>query len=257
MQLNSNIEKNLAMATNTITLPKKSRSYELCVKADAMRFAKLYRDSVKYYLDSIMMDREQQEAYWGLAESYKYLKEYKKSIKMLEKLIELDDKNDKYFFELGVCYLYDGRPAEAIPHLVQSIVINKENLEAQIQLAIAHELVDEAELSLMIYDKLIETNPGFLKAYYNKAAMLMGMGVFDEAAKTFFKIIKRNPDYYKAFLGIAMSMDKLARYSDAIRYYKKFLKLKQFSEDATFARERIKELKDYIPSKEQNLKLVR
>lgn len=28
----------------------------------------------------------------------------------------------------------------------------------------------------MIYNKLIETNPEFLKAYYNKAAMLMGMG---------------------------------------------------------------------------------
>ena len=98
---------------------------------------------------------------------------------MLEKLIELDDKNDKYFFQLGVCHLCDGQPAEAIPHLVQSIVINRENLEAQIQLAIAHELVEEEELSLMIYNKLIETNPEFLKAYYNKAAMLMGMGDFE------------------------------------------------------------------------------
>ena len=106
---------------------------------------------------------------------------------MLERLIELDDKNDKYFFELGVCHLCDGHPEEAIPHLVQSIVINRENLEAQIQLAIAHELVDEADLSLMIYNKLIETNPEFLKAYYNKAAMLMGMGDFEEASKTFFK----------------------------------------------------------------------
>ena len=175
---------------------------------------------------------------------------------MLEKLVELDDRNDKYFFEMGVCHLYDGRPEEAIPHLVQSIVINKENLEAQIQLAIAHELVDEAELSLMIYNKLIETNPEFLKAYYNKGAMLMGMGDFEEASKTFFQLIKRNPDYYKAYLGIAMSMDKLGRYTSAIRYYKRFLSLKQFSEDAIFARQRIKELKEYMPSKKCNLELV-
>lgn len=257
MQINSNIEDNLAKAVNKVTLPKKSRSYELCVRADALRFAKLYRESVKCYLDSIMMDRSHQEAYWGLASSYKYLKEYKKSIKMLEKLIELDDKNDKYFYELGVCYLCDGRPAEAIPHLVQSIVINRENLEAQIQLAIAHELVDEEKLSLMIYNKLIETNPEFLKAYYNKGAMLMGMGDFEEASKTFFQLIKRNPDYYKAYLGIAMSFDKLERYSDAIRYYKKFLGLKQFSEDAVFARERIQELKELLPIRKNKLELVR
>ena len=60
---------------------------------------------------------------------------------------ELDDKNDNYHYELGVCHLCDGHPETAIPHLVQSIVINKNNLEAQIQLAIAHELVDEAEIS--------------------------------------------------------------------------------------------------------------
>ena len=257
MQINSNIEKNLAKAMNKVTLPKTSRSYELCVKADAMRFAKLYKESVKYYLDSIMIDRNHQEAYWGLASSYKYLAQYQKAINILEKLIKLDDKNDKYFYELGVCHLCNGNPENAIPHLVQSIVINKENLEAQIQLAIAHELVDEADLSLMIYNKLIETNPEFLKAYYNKGAMLMGLGDFEEASKTFFQLIKRNPDYYKAFLGIAMSFDKLKKYKQAIRYYKKFLNLKRFSEDALFARQRIKELRETLPTSNTSLELVR
>ena len=93
MQINSNIENNLAKAMNSVTLPKRSRSYDLCIKADAMRFAKLYKESVKYYLDSIMIDRNHQEAYWGLAFSYKYLNQYNKAIKMLERLIELDDKN--------------------------------------------------------------------------------------------------------------------------------------------------------------------
>ena len=108
----------------------------------------------------------------------------------------------------------------------------------------------------MIYNKLIETNPEFLKAYYNKAAMLMGMGDFEEASKTFFKLIKRNPDYYKAYLGIAMSFDKLERYSDAIRYYKKFLNFKRLSEDAIFARQRIKDLKNILPTKENKFKVI-
>ena len=129
MQINSNIEKNLAKAMNKVTIPKKSRSYELCVKADALRFAKSYRESVKYYLDSIMMDRDHQEAYWGLAISYKYLTEYSKAIKTLEKLTELDDKNDKYFFELGVCYLSNGHPEEAIPNLIKAIIIIKKILK--------------------------------------------------------------------------------------------------------------------------------
>ena len=150
----------------------------------------------------------------------------------------------------------DGRPEEAIPHLIKAIIINKENLEAQIQLAIAHELVDEADLSLMIYNKIIETNPEFLKAYYNKAAMLMGLGDYEESSKTFFLLIKRNPDYYKAYLGIAMCFDKMGKYNDAIRYYKKFLDLKQFSEDALFAKRRIVELKEMRPKRTGFLHIV-
>ena len=84
----------------------------------------------------------------------------------------------------------------------------------------------------------------------------MGMGDFLEASKTFFQLIKRNPDYYKAYLGIAMSFDKLSRFGDAIRYYKKFLGLKQFSEDAIFARERINELRAECFSKDNSLTLV-
>ena len=257
MQVKNNTKKNLTSAVNTVTRPIKSRSYELCIKADALRFSKLYKESVKCYLDSIMMDRNHQEAYWGLAESYKYLTEFNKAINILEKLILINDKNDKYFYELGVCHLSAGHPENAIPQLIQAIILNKENLEAQIQLAIAHELVDEADLSLMIYDKLIETNPEFLKAYYNKGAMLLGQGNFVEAAKAFFALLKRNPDYYKAYLGIAMSFDKIKKYSDAIRYYKKFLEIKKFSEDSVFARQRVKELREELSSTRENcLRLV-
>ena len=256
MLITKNSENNLAKAVSVITAPVKSRSYELCVKADAMRFSKMYKESIKCYLDSIMMDRDHKEAYWGLASSYKYLNEYKKAINMLEKLTKIDDQNDKYFFELGVCHLCDGHPEEAIPQLIKAIILNRENLEAQIQLAIAHELVEETDLSLMIYNKLIETNPGFLKAYYNKGAMLMGMGKFEEASKTFFQLIKRNSDYYKAYLGIAMSFDKLGKYTDAIRYYKKFLELKEFSEDSLFAKRRIIELREMKTERKSFLKLI-
>ena len=48
-------------------------------------------------------------------------------------------------------------------------------------------------------------------------------------------------------------MDKLP---EAKRYYKKFLELKQFSEDAVFARERVEELRSQYFSRENTLTLV-
>ena len=83
MRFNSNMDNSLAKAVNKHTLPKKAQSYELCIKADAMRFSKLYKESVKTYLDAIMMDRSHEEAYWGLASSYKYLQQYHTSYSFL------------------------------------------------------------------------------------------------------------------------------------------------------------------------------
>ena len=53
-----------------------------------------------------------------------------------------------------------------------------------------------------------------------------------------------------------MSFDKLEKYVDAIRYYKKFLSMKQFSEDALFARKRISELKEFNPKRKHNFRVI-
>ena len=189
MQINiKEVKDNLAKVTNNVTPPRQSISYGLCVKADALRFAKSYQESIKVYLQAIMLDRNETSAYMGLAFSYKYLNQYKKAIDIINKLVKIDSSEDLYFYELGVCYLMDGQPENAVEALIKAIVINNENLEAQIQLAIAHELLGETELSISIYDRIIELHPEFLKAYYNKGAMLMGLGCFGEAAKTFFNI---------------------------------------------------------------------
>ena len=132
--------------------------------------------------------------------------------------------------------------------------ISKYNFQDSEPLEIINEMMT---VSLLGEQRLvIITNPEFLKAYYNKGAMLMGLGDFEEASKTFFQLIKRNPDYYKAYLGIAMSFDKLERYNDAIRYYKKFLCFKKFSEDSIFAKQRIKDLREILPTKNNLLKIV-
>ena len=47
MQLEVSTDKNLAKASSKVTMPQRSRAYNLCVKADALRFAKLYQDSIQ------------------------------------------------------------------------------------------------------------------------------------------------------------------------------------------------------------------
>ena len=133
--------------------------------------------------------------------------------------------------------------------------INPEKPEAILQLGISHELCEEYDLALMIYQKLIENSPGFLKAYDHKSTLLMKLDRYQEASKVLNELIKLNPEYYRAYVGIAICFDKLGKKSDAQRYYRKFLIMKPFSHQAQFVKNRLLKLKS-LSSKKQNLKLV-
>ena len=78
----------------------------------------------------------------------------------------------------------------------------------------------------------------------------MKLDKYKEASNLLSQILKLNPDYYKAYAGIGLCFDKLGKKMDAIRYYRKFLSLKPFCEQATTIRNRLDKLKFETPQKE-------
>lgn len=224
-------------------LDKPSMAYQLCVNADALRLANFHKEAISKYLNSILLDRDNADSYYGLGVSYKYLNKVDKAIEALEKAKKLREMDFSIYYELGVCYLVTGEICLAVKNLVKALKLNPKNLNAQIQLAISHELMEENDMALMIYQKIIETSPSYIKAYNHKSALLMNMGNYYDASVIFSKILKLNPDYHRAYLGIGICFDKMGKTQDAIRYYKKFLKYKPNSQHAPFVETRIVSLK--------------
>ena len=231
---------------------KMPTSYQLCVKADALRVAKLYQEAVGRYLNSILIDRENADSYYGLGMCYKNLNRVDKATAALEKAQKIREMDFSICYELGVCYLVSGEICLAMKNLIKSLKLNPKNLNAQIQLAMAHEICDEKDLALMIYQKIIESKPSYMKAYNHKSALLMSMGDYREASVVLNKTLKLNPDYHRAYLGIAICFDKMGKSADAIRYYKKFLGYKPNSHHALFVKTRLAELKSGIKSLKNN-----
>ncbi len=232
-----------------------SESYLLSVKAEALRLANLHKDAVEKYLQVIMMERTNVEAYLGAAYCYKHLEKFDKAIKILESAKDLCEENFDVYLELGLCYMNTGEICKAMPNLVSAIKLDRTNLNAQIQLAHAHEFCEETDMALMIYQKIIEQNPAYIRAYEHKANLLMSLERFKEASKVLYDVIKINPDFYRAYMGIALCFDKIGRYSDAIRYYRMFLSRKPNSKDKEDILVRLKELKEKIGSKSSSVEL--
>lgn len=230
-------------------------SYILCTQADALRSSMMFKESIPKYLRAIMLNRENLEAYYGLALSYKHLQDFSKAISTLKKALLIDNKNNDIHCELGVCLLLNGNPEQSMAELRETIKLDETNLNAQVQLAVAHELCNEEEMALMIYDKINEEAPKFFKAHQHKAALLVNLEKYKEACMTFYQILKLNPQYEKAILGIGICFDKLKRFTDAVRYYRKFLTVKPKSEHLIQVKERIAAIKNK-PKRNSTLTIV-
>lgn len=237
--------------------PETKRAYRFLVKADALRINKMFQESVKHYLSALMIERNNIQIYIGLAQSYLHLDNIDKAVEVLEKAKNLEPNNPDIPFEIGKCFLRMGLPCVAVVNLKEAILLDKGNIEAQLQLGVAHELMEEYDIALMIYQRIMEKNPSFLKAYQHKAALLVELLQYQEAAGVFAQLIKINPQYYKAILGIGICFDKMGKTSGAIRYYKRFLELKPNSKNAPDVVLRLQQIqKKHCLSKENFLRLA-
>lgn len=245
--------KNLSDFSINPNMDKPSMAYQLCVKADALRLANFYQEAVSRYLNSILIDRENADSYYGLGICYKNLNRIDKAIDAFEKAKKIREMDFSICYELGICYMISGEICRAMKNLVKSLKLNPKNLNAQIQLAIAHEIIEENDMALMIYQKIIETSPSFIKAYNHKSALLMSMDSYHEASVILNQIIKLNPSYHRAYLGIGICFDKLGKKTQAIRYYRKFLEYKPNSHHALSVKTRLTELKTGMASSKNSL----
>ncbi len=225
------------------SLPNVELSASFVSKADKLRENKLYKEAVAIYLNAILLNRKDVNSYYGLGMCYKSLGNYAKAIKNLDIATELKSDFYEAYYELGICHLLDGIPCGAIKNFVRAIQINPENPNAILQLGIAHELCDEADMALMIYQKLIENSPNFIKAYEHKSTLLMKLERYNEASSVLMHLLKIQPDYSSAYLGIATCFDKTGKQAEAQRYYRKFLQKKPLDIQAQFAKTRLEKLK--------------
>jgi len=241
MQIEVISDANLSKVLNTIRVKSSSVSYDFCVSGDALRLANRHQESIPKYLQAIMKDRANYDAYFGLALSYKALENYEKAIFYFSKAAEIKDEYS-VFLELGMCRYAISDYKGALKDFISAIKLEPDNYDAQVWLAMVHEELQEYNMAFLIYHNIIEKNPAYLNAYINKGTLEMSIDRYQDASSTFSQVLKLNPDFYKAYFGIALCFDKLGKYRDAKRYYTKFLTIKPNADVADFVTARLRKL---------------
>ena len=113
-------------------------------------------------------------------------------------------------------------PCAASIEFREAIMLDKTKIEAQLQLAKAHEVLGENDMAELMYNRIIELNPTNASAYSNKANMYMNENLYFEAGAIYNQLIKISPNFAQAYFGMGVCFEKLGKITDSIRYFKKF-----------------------------------
>ena len=192
-------------------------------RADELMANNMPKEAATEYLKSMLKDNSNIKSYIGASRAYKELEEYDKAIKYLENAKKQASFDYEIYYELGLNHLMNSDFDVANKNFRKTIKLNPDFMNAQVQLAISHEMMDEPNMAFAIYEKIIEEDSNFILAHHHKAGLLMSLGDFEEAAKEFFEILKIDNEYSKAFLGLGICFDKLEKYTNAVRFYKKYI----------------------------------
>ncbi len=240
-----------------ITKPLKKDKSFFCSLGDSFMLKNEYRKAVKEYLVSLMIDKANIRAYKGASKAYKNLKEYDKAIKHLKNARNVYSFDSEIYYELGLNYLLNSDNINAQKNFIRTIKLEPDNKNAQIKLALTHELSGEQEMAILVYNTIIEKYPNYIPALYSLAGLYIEQEKYKSAIVLFKKILKINDEYYRAYLGLGLCFDRLQKYTIAVRFYKKYISYKPHSDTTKSLVGRIYEIyKNKTPASNEKLKIV-
>lgn len=217
---------------NALTNPiKKDKSF-FCALGDSFMVKNEFRKAIKEYLVSLMLDKNNLPAKIGASKAYKGLKEYDKAIKHLKDARSLFGFDSEIYYELGLNYLLNADNVNAQKNFIRTLKLEPDNKNAQIKLALTHELAGEEEMAILVYQTIIEKYPDYIPALSNLAALHIEKEEFLDAIIIYKKILKINEEYYRAYLGLGLCFDRMGKFVLATRYYKKYIAYKPESQTA-------------------------
>ncbi len=249
----SNDNKKTFLDVSSASNPVKKDKKFFCSMGDSFMLKNEYRKAVKEYLVSLMIDKNNVYARKGASKAYKNLKEYDKAIKHLKDARSVYGFDSEIYYELGLNYLLSADNLNAQKNFIRTIKLQPDNKNAQIKLALTHELSGEEDMAIMVYQRIIEKYPFYIPALSNLAGIYIEKENYVDAIKLYRKILLINKEFYRAYLGIGLCFDKSEKYTNAIRFYKKYIAQKPKSQTAKSLVGRIYELGAIKQNKKKNL----
>lgn len=106
-----------------------------------------------------------------------------------KKLQKEREKDPHYQYNIGLYYLDNGDPDEAIEYFNKSLALNPRNFLVFNALGFSYSMKGDLRQSMKYFQKCLEVNPTFTEAHNNIGMIYQEMGFIDKAEEEFQKVL--------------------------------------------------------------------
>src|ERR1035437_10662277 len=119
------------------------------------------------------------------------------------------NRSPEFYFKRANYLISIGKDADALENYNKALLLQRNFPEALTARGVFFERQGDKQKAGLDYAKSIETNPSYLPAYNDMAAMLMDEGNYKEAVGVLSRALDTNPEYSSALLHRGLSRYKL------------------------------------------------
>ena len=198
---------------------------------------KQHNDALKFALELLNENDQDEEVYYYIGNIYSSLGEYNKSIEYYDKTIKLNPKYEKAYNNRAVsknaiCE-YD-LALEDIKKLFE-LNVDKEYLYMYYDnLGLIKSNMGKYDEAIVNFDKSIELNNKYDNVYNNRGLTFLTLKKYKEAIRDFNRAIKLNNKFKLPYLNRGISNFYLEKYNESIKDFNKVISLDDKYEEAYY-----------------------
>lgn len=155
----------------------------------------------------------------ALAVAYTNIGRYQEALQRGDLAIRQDPMDASVRRAYAYPLTYVGRYTDAIQQLEQAIAINPNIPAPYFELASLYRRLDDEEMAVAIFDRLIELDPTNAKAYLRKCETLAAVGLFRRAEPFCETALQLDPQYADAYRMLGQLRYSLRNYESAIESF--------------------------------------
>jgi tetratricopeptide (TPR) repeat protein len=146
------------------------------------------------------------------------------AIENFKKALPLAEFKDEVYLALGVEFLNESKPDDALFYLKKAIRSNPKNEVALNELSLCFDLTGKSEEAISFFLDYIDEFPYSYYAWFNLGVAYNRFGLYEKAIEAYDFSLAINDKFGSAYFNKANSLAQLGRYQEAIEIYKETFK---------------------------------